>query len=141
MKDKTMLPPLEMYGEPRVVAVPDSERVKFLTEAVLMSNLHDQHVVGCFGIAREPPQREDGSRPPPKLLQEFCPDGTLLDRIRRPRYSTEQALMWLRETALGMACLHETGGMHRDLKPEKYARRLEWPPPQPSACCPASAHT
>lgn len=117
MKDKMTLPPLEMHGEPRVVAVPDSDRLRFLTEAVLMTNLKDEHVVGCYGIVAEP-LHPDGTRPPPKLLQEFCADGNLLDRIHKPRYDAATALKWLKQTALGLACLHETGGMHRDLKPE-----------------------
>ena len=38
--------------------------------------------------------------------------------VKRAPYSAEQALVWLRQTAEGMAYLHASGGMHRDLKPE-----------------------
>lgn len=117
MKDKMMMPPLEAYGEPRIVPVPDAERIHFLTEAVLLKALRHKNVVGCYGCVKEP-DGEDGSHPPPKLLQEFCPGGTLLDQLQRPRYTSEQALKWLREVALGMEYLHMSGGMHRDLKPE-----------------------
>ena len=34
MKDKMMAPPTQMYGEPRMVGVPEAERVRFYAEAV-----------------------------------------------------------------------------------------------------------
>jgi len=55
---------------------------------------------------------------PPKLLQEFCPGGTLLDRLNAHDYSPLDAMRWLHQTALGMQYLHDSAGMHRDLKPE-----------------------
>ena len=90
---------------------------------ILVSNLRHRNVVGCYGLVREPKTKADGTRPPPKLLQEFCPGGDLLDQIRKPRYDAAQAFTWLREIALGMACLHMTGGIHRDLKPENVLLR------------------
>ena len=91
MKDKMMLPPATPYGEPQVVSVPATERIKFLAEAALMEALQHPNVVSCFGCVREPALRETGTRPPPKLLQEFCAGGTLLDQIRRPRCAQEWA--------------------------------------------------
>ena len=118
MKDKMLLPPLEMYGEPRLVPVPEAERIKFYAEAVLLRQLIHPNVVGCHGCVFEEARSSDGTRPPPKLIQEFCGGGSLLDQLQKPRYSSEQALSWLRETAEGMQYLHAAGGMHRDLKPE-----------------------
>ena len=121
MKDKQLLPPLEMYGEPRFAKVPEADRVQFLAEAVLLKALQHKNVVGCYGCVREDGLLRPGDgvdRPAPKLLQEYCPGGTLLDQIRKPRYSAHQALVWLRDVAAGMDYLHLSGGMHRDLKPE-----------------------
>ena len=120
MKDKIMLPPLMMYGEPRVGRVPESTRVKFMAEAVLLKALQHKHVVGCFGCAYDDsPPDDEGHPPPPKLLQEYCPGGTLLDMIKRPKgTSVARVLAWLEQVCLGMAYLHEHGGVHRDLKPE-----------------------
>ena len=120
MKDKMLLPPLEPYGDPRLVPLPEAERIKFYSEAVLMRQMQHANVVGCYGCAVEPDAlRADGSRPPPKLIQEFCGGGSLLEQLQKPRgYTASQAMRWLHETALGMAYLHANGGMHRDLKPE-----------------------
>jgi len=83
-----------------------------------MRQMQHANVVGCYGCAVEAGLRADGTRPPPKLIQEFCGGGSLLDHLQKPRYNAAQAMRWLHETALGMAYLHATGGMHRDLKPE-----------------------
>lgn len=115
---RMLLPPLEPYGDPRVVPLPEAERIKFYAEAVLMRQMQHANVVGCFGCAVETELRADGTRPPPKLIQEFCGGGSLLDHLQKPRYDAAQAMRWLHETSLGMAYLHANGGMHRDLKPE-----------------------
>lgn len=118
MKDKATGPPLEPYGPPRIVSVPESERIKFYAEALLMRSLRHKNVVGCFGCVAREEAGEDGTTPPPKLIQEFCAGGSLLDQIQKPRYSAVEALTWLQQTAQGMAYLHKCGGMHRDLKPD-----------------------
>ena len=84
-----------------------------------------KNVVGCFGCVQHPDDGSTGAdRPPPMLLQEYCPDGSLLDKIRKPRsYTTLEALTWLRDTARGMDYLHRHGGIHRDLKPENVLLR------------------
>ncbi|KAL1496177.1 hypothetical protein AB1Y20_014794 [Prymnesium parvum] len=118
MKDKKILPAATPYGEPRIVSVGAHERTQFLTEAVFLRSLRHKHVVGCFGCLREAEPVEGAPPPPPKLLMEYCPDGTLLGQLRRPRYSAAEAVRWLHGVALGMEYLHSSGGIHRDLKPE-----------------------
>jgi len=118
MKDKMVAPPLNPYDEPKIVSVPASERLKFKAEAVLLKALKHPHVVACFGVL-DGELDGKGEVGPPMLVQEFCPGGTLLDKIKKPQsYSASEALRWLRDTAAGMEYLHSYGGTHRDLKPE-----------------------
>ena len=117
MKGRVYAPGKHSWDEPRLVPVPKSQRVKFKAEAVLLKTLRHRNVVACYGCVRE--TADAGNEPNPKLLQEYCPKGTLLDRINKPRsYSVMQALEWLQQVARGMSYLHSSGGIHRDLKPE-----------------------
>ena len=117
MKGRVFAPGKHSWDEPRLVPVPKSQRVKFKAEAVLLKTLRHRNVVACYGCVKE--TADAGNEPNPKLLQEYCPNGTLLDRINKPRsYSVMQALEWLQQVARGMSYLHSSGGIHRDLKPE-----------------------
>lgn len=118
MKIKRQLPQVGFDETPKFERVPDAEVVKFHTEAVLLKSLRHKHVVGCYGCVRDVTTLADGSKPAPKLIQEFCPGGTLLDKLRTRKYTASDAFTWMHHIALGMQYLHDKGGIHRDLKPE-----------------------
>lgn len=111
------MPPPSPFDLPVEVDVPESEYLKFYCEAVLLMELQHEHIVSCKGCVFPEPSN-DGDRRPPRLILEYCTGGTLLDQLKRRRYSMEQALKWLSQLASGMDYLHSHGIIHRDLKPE-----------------------
>ena len=70
MKDRMLVPSEDPYATPRLVVLPEGEKIKFLAEAALSCQLVHPNVVGCFGCVCEESQRSDGTTPPYKLIQE-----------------------------------------------------------------------
>ena len=98
-----------------------------------MRSLKHENVVRCYGII------DGGEGGDLMLIQEFCPGGTLQDKVQKPTYTAAQALGWLVDMAKGMEYLHgfmAAGGSatssviaHRDLKPENVIFSLRSSPP------------
>jgi len=112
-------------GDPEqtFVDAPDSFRVNFQAEAVLLKALRHPNVVSCYGsvILDTPTEAEAATEVQLMFLQEYCADGTLLDMLKSPKsYGPLEALRWVRDVARGMEYLHSSGIQiaHRDLKPE-----------------------
>lgn len=85
-------------------------------EISLLSTLRHPHLVLFLGAAFDEKQRT------PLLVMEYCPGGTLEERI--VRFASEgkalpkrEKVKYTYELALGMTFLHGCGIVHRDLKP------------------------
>ena len=123
--DPNWRPAPGVEGEPPpMVDVPDSWRRTFQSEALVLKALRHPNVVACYGCVQPSVERllfEDGKEEL-MFLQEFCPGGTLEDKVHKPRsYTALEALTWVTDVAEGMAYLHSRPGIkiaHRDLKLE-----------------------
>lgn len=51
------------------------------------------------------------------LATDYLPDGDLADRLRAHDLAPKEALDWLAQVCDGLACLHQHGVLHRNLKP------------------------
>jgi len=91
-------------------------RERFLREARALAQLNHPHVVAVFdvGIART----TDGTADLPYLAMQLLPGETLESALlRRGRLSEAEAVRVGRETAEGLAAVHDKGLVHRDVKP------------------------
>lgn len=105
------------FSEIKMIDATEKERFRFVCEGLLHALLKHDNVVSCHGCIVDL-SPNNGKREAPRMVLEMCANGTLLDRLKKPKYSTLQALRWARQTAAGMAYLHSLGVFHRDLKPE-----------------------
>lgn len=118
LKEELHIPSVDPLSNPaRVAYLPESEKIKFISEALVLTSLRHKHLVGCYGCLREE-KKEGKGLPAPKLLLEYCPGGTLLDQLQQRKYLVDDAFRWLLQISMGMSYLHATGCIHRDLKPE-----------------------
>ncbi|KAI0103388.1 kinase-like domain-containing protein [Nemania sp. FL0031] len=61
------------------------------------------------------------------VLIEYYPNGTLKDALRSPRPQMDgRWLVWGLQIAKALACLHEKGVTHMDLKPSNVVINAEW---------------
>ena len=51
-----------------------------------------------------------------KILMEYCPGGTLSDRLTQPVYDAMKNIKWMHQIAQALAYLHSRGVFHRNLK-------------------------
>ncbi|MFO0797275.1 MAG: serine/threonine-protein kinase [Gemmataceae bacterium] len=83
---------------------------RFLVESQATARVHHPHVVQVHDFG------ETGGRP--YLVMEFCPGGTLADRLKGGRMDPAAAAELLLQLAGGVAAAHAAGIVHRDLKPQ-----------------------
>ena len=83
---------------------------RFLVESQATARVHHPHVVQVHDFG------ETHGRP--YLVMEFCPGGTLADRLRGGRMAPAAAAGLLHQLAGGVAAAHAGGIVHRDLKPQ-----------------------
>ncbi|HYH64224.1 MAG TPA: serine/threonine-protein kinase [Urbifossiella sp.] len=83
---------------------------RFLVESQATARVHHPHVVQVYDSG------ETGGRP--YLVMEFCPGGTLADRLKGGRMDPAAAAGLLHQLAGGVAAAHVWGIVHRDLKPQ-----------------------
>jgi eukaryotic-like serine/threonine-protein kinase len=88
----------------------DPERLaRFEREAKLLASLSHPNVAGIFGL-----EEAGGAR---YLVLEFVDGETLEVRIRHGPLPLDEALDMARQVAAGVEAAHESGVVHRDLKP------------------------
>ncbi len=88
----------------------DPERLaRFEREAKLLASLTHPHIAGIYGI-----EEVDGHR---YLILEFVEGETLAQRIDRGPLPMEDSLQVARQIAAALETAHESGVVHRDLKP------------------------
>ena len=88
----------------------DPERLaRFEREARLLASLSHPNIAGIFGL-----EEANGSR---YLVLEFVEGESLADRIARGPLPLDETLEVGRQIAAGLEAAHESGVVHRDLKP------------------------
>ncbi|MFL5338895.1 MAG: serine/threonine-protein kinase, partial [Gemmataceae bacterium] len=87
-----------------------AEMVRFLAEAEAVAALQHPHIVAIYEVGRH-----DNL---PYFTLEFCPGGSLADRVKDAPLSPQAAAHVVEQVARGVAFAHGRGIVHRDLKPE-----------------------
>jgi eukaryotic-like serine/threonine-protein kinase len=83
---------------------------RFLAEAEALAALQHPHVVQVFDRGE--------CQGLPFFVMEFCPGGSLADRVRQNPLAGRDAAAVMEKLALGVAAAHARNILHRDLKPE-----------------------
>jgi serine/threonine protein kinase len=93
-----------------VLAASAGARERFFREARVAAALHHPHVVTIYQVGED--------RGIPFLAMEFLEGESLAERIKREgKLPIAEVLRIGREVALGLACAHAKGLIHRDVKP------------------------
>lgn len=95
----------------KVLKVPDEEtRRRFLREARLAARVHHPHIVSIYAVGEH-----EGN---PYLAMEFIAGRTMAQIIRSDdQVPLARKVHWLSELCAGLAHAHESGIVHRDVKP------------------------
>ncbi len=83
--------------------------VRFLAEAEALAALQHAHVVPVFDRGQY--------QGLPYFVMEYCPNGSLSDRVRENPLPGRDAAILVEKLALGLAAAHSRNFLHRDLKP------------------------
>lgn len=92
-----------LHGTSRV------ERERMLREARALGRISHPNIVTIFDVG----EMEDG----PYFSMEYMSGGTLSDRIKQEKPTSEQSARIVEAVARGVAAAHAAGILHRDLKP------------------------
>ena len=88
----------------------EEARGRFRREALAAARLSAApHVVTVFDVAEH--------RGRPLIVMEYLEGGSVYDRLQAGRVPREQALTWLEQAAAALDRAHESGVVHRDVKP------------------------
>ncbi|MDX6376162.1 MAG: eukaryotic-like serine/threonine-protein kinase, partial [Gaiellaceae bacterium] len=90
------------------------ERARFEREAIALARISHPHVLPVFDVSTD---ADD-----PYLVLNYCPDGSLADRLRRGPLAAAEARELVRQTSAGLAAMHAAGVIHRDVKPSNILR-------------------
>ena len=95
----------------KVLKVPDDEtRRRFLREARLAAKVHHPHIVSIYAVGEH-----EGN---PYLAMEFIAGRTMAQIIRGgDQVPLARKVRWLSELCAGLGHAHESGIVHRDVKP------------------------
>ena len=95
----------------KVLKVPDEEtRRRFLREARLAARVHHPHIVSIYAVGEH-----EGN---PYLAMEFIAGRTMAQVIRGgEQVPLARKVHWLSELCAGLGHAHESGIVHRDVKP------------------------
>src|SRR5258705_8535975 len=94
---------------PEIFATDPERLARFEREARLLASLNHPNVAGIHGI-----EEVGGHR---YLVLEFVEGETLAERLSRGPLPVEEAMEVCRDIAAGVEAAHESGVIHRDLKP------------------------
>ncbi len=90
---------------------------RFQRECEILREIHHPNVLGVIDFS---------PRPEPYLVLEYCPLGTVRDRLRHEsRLDVAEALRIARQAAQGLRAAHEMGVVHRDVNPRNLLRADE----------------
>ena len=102
----------EVYAMKDILCLNDSAFINAIREAYTLHRISHKNVIEIVRVGEFRDRR--GSRHM-LLLTEYCPGGSLNDRLARPS-SDQQNLKWMTQTAEAVAHLHSFNVVHRDLK-------------------------
>ena len=100
-----------VYALKDVLCLNDSALRNAVREATTLNKISHQNVIDVMGAD----QFRDSKGLHMLLLTEYCPGGSLNDRLARTS-SGEMNMKWMCQTAAALAHLHSRGVVHRDLK-------------------------
>jgi serine/threonine-protein kinase len=89
-------------------------RARFEREAVALARVSDPNVLAVFDVSAEPADSY--------LVTDYCPDGSLADRLRQGPLSTREVRALARDVSAGLVAVHAAGIVHRDIKPGNILR-------------------
>jgi formylglycine-generating enzyme required for sulfatase activity len=93
----------------------DTEVARFRIEAEAIARLHHPNIIQVYEIGQWQPT--PAGPPLPFFSLEFCPGGSLEQKLRGTPLPPEQAATLVQILARAMHTAHEAGVIHRDLKP------------------------
>jgi serine/threonine protein kinase len=111
-------------GAPQVLKVMQLDKAveadglqRFMQEYALLAQIKHPNVARIF--------RQDFSMAHAYIAMEYFPQGDLRARMKAGPISPETAVAYIKQTAAGLAAIHEVGIVHRDLKPDNLMLRQD----------------
>ena len=101
----------KVYALKDILCLNSSAIRNAIREASTLNRISHENVISIVSVG----QFADGGGLHMLLLTEYCPGGSLNDRLARPS-SDQQNLTWMTQTAEAVAHLHSCNVVHRDLK-------------------------
>ena len=101
----------KVYAMKDILCLYSSAIRNAIREASTLNRISHENVIAIVSVG----QFDDGGGLHMLLLTEYCPGGSLNDRLARPS-SDPQNLTWMTQTAEAVAHLHSCNIVHRDLK-------------------------
>ena len=101
----------KVYAMKDILCLNDSAIRNAIREASTLNRISHENVIAIVSVG----EFRDSRGSHMLLLTEYCPGGSLNDRLARPS-SDQQNLTWMTQTAEAVAHLHSCNVVHRDLK-------------------------
>ena len=101
----------KVYAMKDILCLNGSAIRNAIREASTLNRISHENDIAIVSVG----QFDDGGDLHMLLLTEYCPGGSLNDRLARPS-SDQQNLTWMTQTAEAVAHLHSCNVVHRDLK-------------------------
>ena len=101
----------KVYAMKDILCLNDSAIRNVIREVSTLNRISHENVIAMVSVD----SFYDGRGSHMLLLTEYCPGGSLNDRLARPS-SDQQNLTWMTQTAEAVAHLHSCNVVHRDLK-------------------------
>jgi serine/threonine-protein kinase PpkA len=111
-------------GPPQVLKVMQLDKAveadglqRFIQEYALLAQITHPNVARIF--------RQDFSLAHAYIAMEYFPQGDLRARMKAGGITQDMAISYIKQTAAGLAAIHEVGIVHRDLKPDNLMFRQD----------------